>query len=613
MSPGRNHHGLTWAAAALAVLAAGALNGCDRSSGPPRPESVDPASGPEDRETPITIHGTDFFVSAQVNYGRGDPAVDGRFTATLGGHALIGMQYVDSSTLRAVVPAGLSPGKLDLVVTDPLGRQGTLRAAFQVGAGGDGGSDQDLSGSDTPVGVDVDGGDGGDGQGDGATDGPDGAPGDGGDGGPADGGDGGDAGGPALVARLVVNPPAGSPGTYQADASSSTGTGLSFAFDLDGDGVFETIPASGASVPLNLTTAGDYVVAVQVTDSSGRVAYARRTVVVTDAADLIVVTTGTDEVTVPPEMNGLSLREALQVASQRAGRQVITFTPGLVTTLTSALTGPTTNDGVDIVGNPGVVVDGNGGPCWTVSAENVRLLGLDIRNCSGACVSVTSTATQFVTESSSFRGCQTGLDINAAGAVVGPDVTVAGNTATGLRVGASGAVVDGIVAASNSLGILIDFRADGTRLSRCLSYQNTGNGVQVGVNVDSPSILQCTVSNNGGDGLAISPNSKNVTLKNDLFTFNALAGVQAASGVRFTANDHNGHFGNRQTGSQGTAPLLADPLYTDAAVADFTLAPGSPAIDAGDATVMVDVNGPAAGLYFGSAPDLGALETAPPP
>lgn len=81
--------------------------------------AIDPASGANDIGTPITITGADFAATA---------------TVSLGSTPLTNVTWVNSGTLHATVPWGLSPGVYTLTVVNPDG-SGTLSSAFTVTQG----------------------------------------------------------------------------------------------------------------------------------------------------------------------------------------------------------------------------------------------------------------------------------------------------------------------------------------------------------------------------------------------------------------------------------------------------------------------------------------------
>jgi photosystem II stability/assembly factor-like uncharacterized protein len=92
------------------------------SAGPRAPvalavSEVDPASGPNDLDTPITITGTDFAAPP---------------TVTLGTTPLDVVGWVSTRTLTATVPWGLDPGVYTLTVENPDGGSASLTDAFTV-------------------------------------------------------------------------------------------------------------------------------------------------------------------------------------------------------------------------------------------------------------------------------------------------------------------------------------------------------------------------------------------------------------------------------------------------------------------------------------------------
>ncbi len=107
---------------------------CARADLPePRPEHIEPSSVIALTETEVTIVGTGFLVDARISYRDRDRSrVSSAFGAAVGGVALEGVTYIDSSTLGARLPGVFAEGVYDLVITDPAGRTATLRDALTV-------------------------------------------------------------------------------------------------------------------------------------------------------------------------------------------------------------------------------------------------------------------------------------------------------------------------------------------------------------------------------------------------------------------------------------------------------------------------------------------------
>jgi len=95
--------------------------------------AVSPTSANNNASATITIEGSNFVPDATFDIDDSDASVvRDTFEVRLGDNALQDVEWVDLSTLRAVVPAGITAGVYDLTVTGPLGDTATLEAAFEV-------------------------------------------------------------------------------------------------------------------------------------------------------------------------------------------------------------------------------------------------------------------------------------------------------------------------------------------------------------------------------------------------------------------------------------------------------------------------------------------------
>ena len=86
----------------------------------PTVSGIDPASGANDIDTPVTITGVDLAATP---------------TASLGTTALTHVTWVSATTLTATVPWGMNPGVYALTVGNPDGGTATLASAFTVTQG----------------------------------------------------------------------------------------------------------------------------------------------------------------------------------------------------------------------------------------------------------------------------------------------------------------------------------------------------------------------------------------------------------------------------------------------------------------------------------------------
>lgn len=79
--------------------------------------SIDPNSGPQNLTTDITIHGKNFVDPTKINLGTTE---------------LSPVTWVDSGNLTSTIPAGLTPGTYDVIVTNPDGSSSTLISGYTV-------------------------------------------------------------------------------------------------------------------------------------------------------------------------------------------------------------------------------------------------------------------------------------------------------------------------------------------------------------------------------------------------------------------------------------------------------------------------------------------------
>jgi hypothetical protein len=114
----------------------GTEEGADLLSGPGLAIlGVAPDQAIPGQQTPVTISGTAFLPTPLV---------------MLGGTALPGVTYVSSTTLTALVPAGMPPGIYDLTVVNRDCQNATLAAAFTIECRGE---PEAMFSSDSPAGV----------------------------------------------------------------------------------------------------------------------------------------------------------------------------------------------------------------------------------------------------------------------------------------------------------------------------------------------------------------------------------------------------------------------------------------------------------------------------
>ena len=122
--------------AGLVYLLVAGLSSCSSCSDQdfiPDPRQVDPPSGWNGQDTPVTISGQGFVAPIRENLNKGGSIrVLDEFRVELEISPLLEIVYRGSGSIDAVVPAGLTPGTYDLTVINPDGTSGTLPDAFTV-------------------------------------------------------------------------------------------------------------------------------------------------------------------------------------------------------------------------------------------------------------------------------------------------------------------------------------------------------------------------------------------------------------------------------------------------------------------------------------------------
>lgn len=424
--------------------------------------------------------------------------------------------------------------------------------------------------------------------------------------------------------RIIVRPGAGDTTTvFTADATGTTDLedspgALTYAWDWENNGTFDD---AGVTTTHSYPATGDYTVALAVTDAAGLVAYATFLVIVSPAADLLTVTTDVDEddldatPAAPDPGNdlgtGFSLREATSYADSIPRKQTIFVPAGMeINLIATLLGGEDVMDGMDVVAD-GVVLDGAGlsSTCITVDFSFNRYFGLEVRNCPGIAVTITGTDNQFAR--CYIHDNDLGIALAGSGNTVGPQSEVAFNISKGIQFSGENTVEWSRIHDNGAEGIFMGGGADESRVVGNVIYANA-MGIIVTVQSDFQVLVHNTIHNNVSNGVRFSnANADSADFRNNTLSNNGAWGVDGVDG-NFLFRDNNDYFANVSgtcsgCSGLGSNSLTDDPLYIDAATADFRLLNTSTLINAG-LDLGIDVNGPAPGNYNGPAPEIGAWE-----
>lgn len=327
------------------------------------------------------------------------------------------------------------------------------------------------------------------------------------------------------------------------------------------------------------------------------------------------VTTGIDEEDVgataaEPLGEGLSLREAILLANEEPGTQIISIQPGVVTRLSGSL--PTISGSLLLLGGQ-TEVDASSAmtnrPCILVEAP-VTLENLTIRGCPAEPVYVgAGSGSQIRTVRFIDNAKALTTSYPASRTRIGPDNEFIGSASDAVFLaGAEDQVFDSIIREPGGNGISVNTGGTNASIVGNLIVRAL-RGISFSAGADGANIWHNTIVSSMESGIATGQ-SAGLDVRNNILTHATNFGI-AGDDADFSSLDHNLYFDNGLEDCEpctvGPDAVLADPLYQNFQGDQFTLQTASPAIDAGQDT-GADRNGVRAGLFDGSAPDLGFSE-----
>jgi len=537
------------------VLICFALSACTEPAAP-QLKLVEPASGSDNIATEVVIIGTGFYLGVDERYD-GASTLRRDFGARLGDAPLTSVAWVDTTHLRATVPAGLPVGLWELVVTSPEQRSVRLVDAFEVRAA--------------------------------ATPAP---------------------GGGQAARVLIVSAPtaltAGGVGSalIVARVTNATGEGVT------GERVaFST--ALGTFGATEEVGGGDYraryTAPAAASDGTTRllVSDAGPTVIGDDSVTVTLMATCASATAVVSSDAAL---QAAVAAANSGSTPADLCIPAATTIYLSAPLVLNAAAGVTLRGEAGATLSGGalGGGTFGVTLASAAILvrGIDFVAFTGGALALDGSHDSV--EQCRFSGCTPPIAITGDDATIGPGNELTGTSEVGIDVDGQRAAVIG-----NRFDGFTDGAAVAAGTETAVSFLTVrGNVFLAGARAIL--LKACTdarLDNNTFVGLAesavrLEPLATQIRARNNIFAAcrgSALVGEPTAFAEPPAHNDFF-DVGATCTGCLlGDGNLFVDPAFVAAARDDYRLsrAPVSPCIDAG-----VGVGD----TYLGAAPDLGAYE-----
>jgi hypothetical protein len=408
------------------------------------------------------------------------------------------------------------------------------------------------------------------------------------------------------IAALAVSTPAGEQGVtaFVADASASVGTGLRYRFDAgDGPDAWNASPTRA----LVLDAVGWLPISVEVQDACGRTSAAGVRVAVGAPGDVLWVDTPLDDEEV--DVAGLSLREALVLARDTVGPQVIGFVPDLGPVRLGERM-PALSDAGGILIGQGTELVGVGPARLDASGPGAVVAGLVFSGFGGPEGALSVTGTDTILHRLTIRDSHRGIEIRGDGTRI-EETTFSGNGGPQLVIEASASLIGVEVSDGDGDGIAVKKEGSGTRIVSSVIRGNGRSGIVVARDARDVAILDTTLLENLDDGLSVDE-AEGLDLRNVVLARNGGWGLDGK--IRSFAPGAPGHdlwFGNgegdcHECNPDGEGVLFVDPML--AADGPPIPLPGSPLVDGGTEATGVDRNGPTEGLWFGDGPDIGGIE-----
>lgn len=253
----------------------------------------------------------------------------------------------------------------------------------------------------------------------------------------------------------------------------------------------------------------------------------------------ITVTTLNDELDANPADNGLSLREAIQIANQSAGADTISFADGLTGTVRLTLGEIQVTDQVSIDGGGLVTISGDslGNDALVDGVTDVAAStdGADLLADNSRLFNVTAAAAEFGLSGLTLTGGRTTQNISGGGAVTAED-------------GVSVSIADSVISGNSTTGAgsdggAVNAEGDLTVTSSTISGNSTsgvfadGGGLFGGtITISGSTVVGNSTSGNYGNGGGVASEA-GFTATANFFGANQTSGFQSRGGGLFAGGD----------------------------------------------------------------------------
>jgi hypothetical protein len=280
-------------------------------------------------------------------------------------------------------------------------------------------------------------------------------------------------------------------------------------------------------------------------------------------------------------------------------------------------------NGVQLVGQPGVVIDGTdavGNGCFNIDSNGNTIMFLDLTGCPNVAIEIRGNASNNAIRDCELYANASAIHVSSAGNLIGPGNRIHDNTdSEQVTMNDAFTFIGNEIYNGVGSGLIVNAGVVGAVITLNVIHGNAGAGIQLlslPQGAEDTIITDNTIVDNGAEGIRFDGcECTGAVVLNNIIADNSTDGVAAVCAENFAIGspDFNDYWGNGgqdcSSCTPGTNSLFVDPLFVDKAAEDFRLQNGSPVIDKGTPSTNVDRNAHAPGLHWGLAPDMGRWES----